>query len=99
MKRTWLWLHFGAVLIAIGLIAIQFIFPTSVGHTSTNGDASETPITVQLAALLFGYSFISGVVLMARRKGDSESFLLAVSTLTPFVLFFVLVFVSYLSNR
>jgi hypothetical protein len=99
MKRTWLWMHYGSVLIAIGLIVFQLILPIGGSHTSTNRDASETPFLIQLAAYSFIYSFISGIFLMVRRKGESESVLLAVSTLTPFVLLIVLALYSWFSQR
>ena len=84
MKNFWLRLHYTAVAIALALFALQaFILPIPHGNLDTS---FEIPICIQIALLLFLYGFISGMVLMARRKGNSESILLAISTLTPLLL-------------
>jgi hypothetical protein len=85
MKNIWLWLHYSSIVVALSLVAVQALIVPQPQFHSTNDDPASAAST-QIAVCLLLYGFVSGMILMARRKGESERIWLAISTLTPLVL-------------
>ena len=74
-KTLGLWLHYVSVAAALALLLQTSFFRVPIF------DASAA-----CAAMLSLYGLVSGFVLMARRKGETESVMLGVSTVAAFVL-------------
>lgn len=87
MKNLGLWLHYATIIVAGLLFGIQFFILSPI-HYSTN--TTERPIIwcLDIAGVLSAYGLASGFVLMAMRKGKSESLLLAISTIIALLLLF-----------
>jgi hypothetical protein len=86
MKSIGLWLHYFSVATATLLLGVQILILPRRYTT----DTEHAPVLwcCDIAALLAIYGFISGFILMARRKGDAESVLLAVTTIAAVVVLF-----------
>ncbi len=85
MDRIVIGLHTVSVLIAYGVLGLLWLFPQRTSHTGTLSVVARW-IVVTFAAS----GFITGLALMAKRSGRSESIILAISTVAAFLLLFLL---------
>jgi hypothetical protein len=81
MSRKVLWLHIVSVVAAYALVAIWY---TALPAT-TNSEPQRTAAT-QVVAILAATGSLTGLGLMARRSGATESIALAVSTIAAVLL-------------
>lgn len=80
-NRILLGLHAVSMLCAVGLFGLLCLFPQRTTHS-----ASENFWGHWSSVVFAAVASISGVALMAKRKGQNESFLLAISMVTAFIL-------------
>lgn len=107
MERLLLYLHSGSVL--VGLVVVCVFFSPGLGDLTGPGrtivlmSATADSVSARIAlvrtivTVLGVIGLLSGMVLMAMRKAERESILLAVSTIVAFLL--LLYAVNLVVNR
>ncbi|MGA2035731.1 MAG: hypothetical protein ABSG68_26070 [Thermoguttaceae bacterium] len=77
-------LHILSLAVGCPILFLFYLFPQRTSHVET-----IRIVGLEVIAVLFALGFMTGLAVMATKKGRSESIILAISTIFAFLLFLV----------